>query len=258
MSNYVKSEFYRVLHYKWTYLFIGICSFLLLSSNVVLAVVKYTDSSFPYANTYFSFSNLYSNIIIVYILCIMVSNMIYGNENNNHTMKNSVSYGISRGTIYFGKLLVEIVYAMIAFIIIAGVHVISGYLLLENSGPIELELIIRTYFACLPFLIFALATMNCFAFIMESSGAIAASCGLLIAFPSICNLLGMRFLLFNQLAKILPWNLINNIEFDYAKHVLHLYWEAEAGYYYYWLIGIIQMVLIAMVGYVLFRKKEIK
>lgn len=49
MSNYFKSEVYRLIHEKWTYLFIGMCSMLLLASNIVLAAVSQTDGSFTYA-----------------------------------------------------------------------------------------------------------------------------------------------------------------------------------------------------------------
>lgn len=259
MGNYLKSEFYRLIHYKWTYLFIAICSVLLLSSNIVLAVVKSTDSHFQYATTKFSFSNAYSNYLMVFILCIMVAIMIFGNEHSNNTMKNSITYGIPRGTIYLGKFIVQLIYAIIAFEVIIGVHVISAYLLLENSGPKEFELLIRTSLACLPFLIFGLATTNTFAFILESTGsAVAASCGIMLAFPLICNLLGMRFLVFEKLAGFLPMNILNSIEFDQTQRALKMYWDTTAGFWNCWLFGIIQTVLIVGIGYFLFRKKEIK
>jgi len=259
MISYLKSELYRLIHYKWTYLFICICSLLLLSSNIVLAVVKSTDSSFPYATTEFSFTNAYSNMIMVYILCIMVAIMIFGNEHNNNTMKNCVSYGISRGTIYLGKLLIQIIYAIIAFTIIIGVHIISGYFLLENSGPKEFEMLIRTSLACLPFFIFGLATTNAFAFILEgTSSAVSASCGIMLAFPLICNLLGMRFQTFEKLGGFLPWNIMSSIEYDQAERTLHMFWDTAAGFRNCWVFGIIQTVLIVGIGYLLFRKKEIK
>ncbi|HEY5585267.1 MAG TPA: ABC transporter permease [Ruminiclostridium sp.] len=259
MSSYLKSEFYRLIHYKWTYLFIGICSVLLLSSNIVLAVVRSTDSSFPYATTKFSFSNAYNNMPIVFILCIMLAIMIFGNEHNNHTMKNCVTYGIPRGTIYLGKFLVQIAYAIIAFMIIIGVHILSGYLLLENSGPKEFELLIRTSLACLPFFIFGLATTNAFVFILEGVGsAVSVSCGIMLAFPLICNLLGMRFQAFEKLGGFLPWNIMSSIEYNQAEHTLHMFWDTATGFRNCWVFGIIQTVLIVGIGYLLFRKKEIK
>lgn len=259
MFSYIKSEFYRLFRNKGSYLFIVICSLLLLSSNVVLAIVKSTDSKFPYATTDFSLSNVYTNMIMVFILCIMVSIMVFGNEHNNHTMKNCISYGISRRTIYFGKLIVQILYAFVAFTIILGIHVASGYLLLENSGPQPLEVLLRTCFACLPLFLFGLAVANCFVFVIESVGsAIAASCGIMIVLPLVTQLLGMRFVFFEKFSEILPANIINAADFDPIKQEITFYWSTNTGLLNCWSLGMIQMVLFVLIGYVLFNRKEIK
>jgi ABC-2 type transport system permease protein len=258
MSSYVKSEFYRLVHYKWTYLFIGICSTLLLSSNIVLAVCKYVDSTFPYATTKFSFSNVYSSMAFVFILCIAVTGMIFGNENNHHTMKNSISYGISRGTIYFGKLLIQIIYAIIAFTVIISIFVVSAYFLLENSGPEHLNVLIRAVLASLPLFIFALATTNCFIFIIEGSGMIMASCGVLIIIPLISNFLGMKFKFFAEVGNYLPYNILNDVTFNEVGKVLELYWGTSVGFRNCWIVGIVGTIFIAMIGFFVYRKKEIK
>lgn len=259
MLSYIKSEFYRILHNKWTYLFIIICSALLISSNVVLAAVSYTESTFPYGNTAFSIGNFISSIAFVFILCITVASMIFGNENGNHTMKNSVSYGISRGTLYFGKLIVEIVYSVIAFVIITSFHVASAYLLLENSHAGEMMELGKMFVAGFPLFLFVLATANCFAFLMEGSGAaIGVDVGILIAFPIICSFLGMKFDIFHRLAAVLPWNIVNNMGIETDPYGLVLPWTGNAAYYNCWLAGMIQMLLVIILGFVIFRKKEIK
>ncbi|WFR59887.1 ABC transporter permease [Anaerocolumna sp. AGMB13025] len=258
MILYIKSEFYRLQRYKWTYLFIALCSLLLLSSNIVLAVLKYTDASFPYATTYFSFSNVTTSMVMVYVLCIVVSSMVFGNEHAGHTMKNSVSYGISRGKIYFGKLIVQMVYAIAAFTIIIGFHVISSYLLLEDSGIQQLKILLRACTAALPLFLFGLAASNCFTFNIEGSGAIAASSGLMIALPLVCNALGMKFHLFEELTKLLPWNILSYIGSDDKAGSLIFYWTDSVGYRNCWILGTVQTILIAFAGYLWFRKKEIK
>ena len=162
MLSYLKSEFYRLYHNKGCYLFIAICSLLLVSSNIVLAAVKATEATFPYANTYFAFSCFYSNLIIVFFLCISVAASVFGNEHSNHTMKNSISYGISRGNIYFGKLIIEVVFALISFAIITGIDILTAYLLLENSGIEHLYLLLKVCLLVMPLLLCAIAVTNCF------------------------------------------------------------------------------------------------
>lgn len=259
MLSYIKSELYRLLHSKGSYLFIFICSALLISANVVLAVVGQIETSFPYDNTAFSLSLFYSDLVIVFILCVSVVSIVFGNEYTNHTMKNSVSYGISRGSIYLGKLVVEIIYAFAAFLIIASIFIGSSYLLLENSNKGELALLLRTCFVALPLLLYSLATANCFLFIIEGTGgAITAIIGVLIAFPLVSNFLGMKFEIFQKLGKILPWNLINNMTFDFQKIQLILPFEGNTGYLNYWLYGVAQMLIFILIGYFVFCKKEIK
>lgn len=259
MTSYIKSELYRLFHSKGGYLFIAICSLLLISANIVLAAVGHSDESFRYANTYFSLSLLYSDLPIVFILCVSVVSIVFGNEHNNHTLKNSISYGITRGSIYFGKLVVELVYAFVAFLIIVGLDIASSYLLLENSGPGNLELLMKAFLVALPLLFFAIATSNCFIFILESTGgAITAILLLLVAFPTVSGYLGLKFEFFATLTKILPWNMMNSIGFDYDALKLILPWEGSEGYYNYWFYGIVQMVLFVLIGYFVFRKKEIK
>lgn len=258
MSSYIKSEIYRTLRKRGTYLFIGICSLLLASSNIVLAIVKQTDSSFRYATTLFSLGNLYTSMLLVYYICIMVAVMVFSNEHGNHTMKNTISYGIPRVKVYFGKFITEVMLAVVSFVIISGVHILTAYLLLENSGPEHLEMLLRTVFACLPLFLSALAVTNCFSFILESAGsAIGASCMIMIAIPLIFGLLGMRFDIFDNLSSILPTNLINEMEFDLTNNKLIL-GEVDNGYLKYWIYGIGQMLLFIIIGLINFRKKEVK
>lgn len=259
MINYLRSECYRILRYKWTYLFILICSVAVISTTIVLAAVKYSDSAFPYATTRFVFSFAYTSMGTVYLLCLVVSNMIFNNEYGNQTMKNCVSYGISRRTIFFGKLAIQILYSLIAFAVIMGMFVASAFLLLENTGKFELIKLVRTCLASLPLLISGLATMNCFAFFIEGSSAAAtASVGVMLGLPTACNLLGMRFELFDKFKDILPWNILNYSDYDQATETVILYWDSQKGFINCWTIGIAITAIITFFGFLMFQKKEIK
>lgn len=259
MRSYINSEFYRILRYLWTYLFVGICSLLLVSTNIILAAVKHSDSTFTYATTGFTLSNFYTSLSAVFFLSISVASMIYGNEYAHHTMKNSIAYGIPRSYIYFGKLIVEVIYAIAAFILITGIFISSAYLLLENSGTENLMLLLQSCFVSLPLLLFVISATNCFIFILESTGAaISAITGYVFVIPLVSNYLGMKFIFFRKLAKILPWNMLRKIHFDFDSNQLILPWPGNSGYYYYWLFGLTHMLLISLIGYFIYRKKEIK
>lgn len=259
MINYIRSELYRLLRNRGAYLFVLICSALLTSANVVLAAVAHNEVNFPYANTDFAFGLFYTSFNILFLLCITVASIVFGNEHNNHSLKNSISYGINRGSIYSGKLIVEIIYALVAFTVITGVDIGTAYLLLEDSGPESLKLLYETSFVALPLLLFALSLTNCFLFIIESNGtAIAAIIGLGVAYPIINGYLGMKFKLFARLNKILPWNMITAIKFDHDKMEMILPWAGRDGYMNYWLFGIFWMIVFIVIGLAVFRRKEVK
>jgi hypothetical protein len=257
MINYLKSECYRILHYKWTYLFILICSALLVSMNVLLSIVKLNDANFPYATTQFAFSFVYGSMLVIFLLCMAVSGFIFGNEYSNHTMKNSISYGITRGTVFIGKLLVQILYSIVAFSIIIGIFVASSYLLLKHSDVNYLFTLLETSFICLPLFLSALAVTNCFLFVIENNGgATAACCGIMLFLPLVSNLLGMKFMIFKNLSKVLPYNMINAISFQQNK--IQLLWSGTQGICNYWIIGIAELIMFTLLGYILIYKKEIK
>ncbi len=259
MSSYIKSELYRMIHSKKPFLFVAICSGLLIASNIVLAVLKGVEPSFPYATTQFSVGNFMSSLTFVFILCITVASQVFGNEHSNHTFKNTISFGISRGTVYFGKWIVSVIYAIVAFFIITGIHVASAYLLLENSNVNEVAELLKIFLAAFPLFLFALTVANCFAFLFEGSGAaIGADVGLLVAVPIVSNFLGMKFEIFRKINEIIPMNIINNFGAQNHPFGIVLPWEGNAGYYNCWLAGILQMLVMLIVGYLIFRKKEIK
>ncbi len=258
MINYIKSELYRLFHSKGSYLFIAICSVLLISVNVLLASVGHSDPQFPYDRTDFSIAFISSGWSVLFILCALVASIVFGNEHANHTMKNSISYGIVRGNIYLGKFIVALIYALLAFLIILGLFIGTAYLLLENSGTDALMMLLKAILVALPLLISALAASHCFLFMIEgTAGAITSIIVATVVFPVVSNYLGMRFEIFLKLAKILPYNLMGFISYN-EQFQLQLPWEGSAGYMNYWLYGLLWTLVFLVIGYIIFGKKEIK
>ncbi len=258
MSSYLKSEFYRVIHSSWTYAFVAICSFLLLSSNVLLATMNSIDSNFLYGNTKFAYGNVYTSLGIVLILCIAVSNMVFGNEIGNHTLKNTISYGISRKSIFLGKLIVQVIYAAISLIIILTIYSISTELLLDSSGSAEFIRMLRACAAAFPLLVAGLTITNCFVFNMKSSGSVITAFIIMAAVPFVVNILAMKFELFQTLAKYIPLNILNDGFFDEQTHTVKLYWDTTSGFITCWIVGIVWTLAFIIIGYSAFSKKEIK
>ena len=259
MSKYLKSEIYRVFHNRGSYLFLLVCSIMMITSNVVLAAIKARDAAFPYATTKFSFMNIYANLPFLFMLTIAVGFMVFSNEFQSHTMKNTISFGITRRTVYCSKFIVEILYAVIALLIIMGVHIASSYLLLENSGIKRTVELLRALLAALPLLINGIAITNAMLFCIEGTGgAIGAAIGIMMGLPTVCSILGMRFDVFVKIGSYLPYNILSEVHFDEATGSMVTYWDTALGMGKCWMIGLAESLVVLLIGYYFFRKREIK
>lgn len=257
MLNYLKSEVYQIVHKKAAYLFIIICTGLLIAMNVVLHQVGAGDAKFSYDTTAFSFSTIYSNLYFILILCITVSTIIFGEEFQNHTLKNSISFGISRRTIILSKMILEILYAIIAFIIIIGCFIGSAYLLLENSGSIQLEYLLKGCIAGIPLFIFVLALCNTLYALVEKTGlCVGIATIIILVFPLVVNEFANRYDIARKIAEYLPLNMISAYRFTETGFTAD--WLNPNVILKYYGVGLIYSAIALIIGLIIFRNKEIK
>ncbi len=67
MLNYLRSEWYRILHGREIYLFTGVLCAIVLAANVILWAMAHTPN-FPYATVRFSLSNLVSMMGLLFLM----------------------------------------------------------------------------------------------------------------------------------------------------------------------------------------------
>lgn len=259
MINYVKSEVYRNLRSKGNYIFLFGCMAFVLFLNIMLASFAHKDPNFAYANTYFSFTSLYMNMAIPLILCLPMVSIIFGQEYKSHTLKNVISYGISRKDIYLGKFIITLVVGLINLILITGAYLISANLLLENSGAIYLYEMIRAIIACIPLFLVGATLAHCLYFVFESENtALVLWIGIMIVVPKIMNLLGARIKVFRDISSIMPWNIVNNITEGSEAHKFIFYWSSKQGLINCFMIGIVGAIIVYLIGLKIFENIEIK
>ncbi len=257
MLNYLKSEIYQIVHRKAPYVFIFICSGLLIAMNLVLHQVGSGDVNFSYNTTEFAFSMIYTNLYFILVLCITVSAIIFGEEFQNHTLKNNVSFGISRGTIFVSKMILELVYALIAFAFILGCFIGSAYLLLENSGLVELEHLLKGCLAGIPLFIFVLALCNTLYALVEKTGlSLGIAVIIIIVIPIIINEFANRYEVAQRIGEYLPINMIS--AYRYTEAGFSADWLKSDVILKYYGVGLLYSVIALIIGFIIFRKKEIK
>lgn len=258
MLNYIKSEVYRNANTKGNYIFIIGCSLFVILLNVALGVFGSQNPGFPYANTKFSLSSFYTSINILMIICWPLTSLVYGQEFKHQTLKNSISYGISKSKIYFVKFLMEGTIAIISLIIISTAYIISANVMLENSGAQYLNELIRALIGSAPLLLFSLAVAHCLYFTCENENTAGVIWSIIvIVIPTILGMAGRRIEVLGNIAKWMPWNMLGN-SFDESTKSIIMTWSTNEGMVNCYIVGIIGVAIFYIVGLILFKKREIK
>lgn len=104
MANYLRSEWYRILHDRGIYLFTGVLCAIVLAANVILWAMAHTPD-FPYATVRFSLSNLISMMGLLFLMAGLLVWVLFGDDRANGTLKNALAYGLSRRGLFVGKCL---------------------------------------------------------------------------------------------------------------------------------------------------------
>ncbi len=128
MLNYMRAEFYKVLHRRG-YL-IGFLAFLLLGEGVILfAIIQVNNGYEDIHNTYASVVNILVMMLQLGLYCaIIIGDMVFSDQYKYNTLKNEISFGISRVKAYFGKLMFAAVLSILLMAAVLGVYLGVGRL----------------------------------------------------------------------------------------------------------------------------------
>jgi len=133
--NYMKSEKYRLLRKKGLHITSVICLLLITASAAVLYFSGQYDPNFPYATSLFFYSNVIGNITLILIIAFLFNLALTGRDTS--LIKQSISFGVSRNTIFWSKLILTLSYFLL--ICVAGLLLMIG--LGENLFNSEEQLV---------------------------------------------------------------------------------------------------------------------
>lgn len=259
MLNYIKSEFYRNFNTKGNYVFLFGSMGFVIFINVALGLFANSQVNFPYGSTKYSFSSFYTYIGLLMLISTFLVSIIFGQEFKNSTLKNSISFGISRSEIYLGKFLVEVVICTINLILISSVYAIAAYVMLEDSGIIYLQDFITAIIAGFPLLLVSVTAAHCFYFIFDNEGSAVAVWSMVIVFvPLLISIAGRKISILGKISKWLPWNIAGNAIFDSSIGRIVMPWNSTEGFIRCFIVGAIGLAVFYTLGLIIFKKKEIK
>lgn len=259
MTNYIKSEIYRVSRDRGIYYFTYILALLSCLLNAVLGWFgRMEGATFLYNTTSFSYSNLVANPMMFCIMGAAVGMLLYEGNRKNGNLKNTIGFGISRTKVFVGECIVSGIVATVSLIIVVTIYIISAIVFLEQTGPVTLTDLLTEIPAVY---LISIASMVSGIVFVEVCGkaAVGISIWVLIWFviPSVFFYIGLRIDIFYQFAMWMPANFFGAKGMVVNMSQCITAWYTVEAMIRCILVGVVGVIGFSFVGIVLLRKKEL-
>lgn len=249
MLNYMKAEMYKVFQRKATrnFMIVMLLGEILLVGSMAFANTRNVDVS---ASS--GMSILVNMLTIGLYGGLLIADFVFSDQYKTGTLKNEVSFGISRNRIYLGKLLVACITAIILSAIMLAAYLGLCYVALPHHGQ-ELDAISAVGYCllgALPLWLGGMALTIMLFFICKSE-----TIGSLLTILSYIGLAGILYLLsviVNQNFMMLYDVTLTVPLGDMGAHIGDWDWLLRC-----WLIGAGWFAGTAVIGMAFFRKREI-
>lgn len=249
MVKYLNAELYKVTHRKmYTYLSLGV---ILAGEALLLFLLKFAtgDAENAFEDVVFVLTMALS---VGMYLAVMVCDMVFSDQYKLNTLKNEVSYGLSRLRIYFGKLLAEMVTAVVFCAVIVAFFLLAGGVMfpVETSLGELLPALGKSLAAALPLWLGGLGFFHMLLFVTKGS-TMATVIYVLV--------MGVLDTVLELMALFIP----NFVEAylairQWLPSVLFEGFNTGApDIGQCWLVGMVWLAVSAVIGFISFQKREI-
>ena len=275
MLNYIRAELYKVTHRLYTWVMLGL---ILLGEGFMFTI--WFDQR-EYMTFFNAVSIIGSMMILGFFATLFTCDIVFAGQHQNGTLKNEVSFGLSRSKIYLGKFIAMTILSVLAMVIALGVYLAVCRVMLpdytadaiyfEGGGALAaLEIVGVGVLTELPVWLGCQAIICAASFLLNSAIiANVAAIGIVIGsrFIFYISILFMRVdnPLLPLLAKIyswLPYEILNaaypgvgQLINDGPVPTITISWEMIGRA---WIIGGFWLIFATVLGLYFFRKKEIK
>ena len=272
MLNYIRAELYKAVHRVYFRVLLG----LVLVGECLLVWIVYTSVMDGNNDiNFFSAIQLVPRMLILGVFAAhLTSDMVFAGQYKSGTMKNEVSFGLSRLTIYFGKLiamtLVSLIIMAVAMVFYSGLSwfifdhsvgaaAVMGYLGLSLLSALPIWLGMQALICALSFMFNSVMAAEISALALFFGPSFVISDIVLLLF--IGNKDGNDAIV-ELLAKIVNWLPDSMLNVVYAIASLNwdtlslsnIQWGMLADC---WIVGAFWMIVPTALGLYFFRKKEI-
>lgn len=114
MLNYIRAEIYKLLRRPYAYIALGI--FLALEGLLIAGFAFHNSHSYstPFGG---AVTMIVDFGMIGFCVCLITGDIVFAGQYKNSTLKNEVSFGLSRARIYLGKLLAQTLLSVVYLVV---------------------------------------------------------------------------------------------------------------------------------------------
>ena len=131
MVNSIQAEIYKLTRRPYFYVFNLCCAAFALLVIGCLAYIKYTTPANQDAvNFPFSLNILLMGMPVGLYLVAVGGDAVFSEQYKYNTLKNEVSYGLTRVQVYLARLVVTLLLMIVVFVVTIGVYLLASLVLL--------------------------------------------------------------------------------------------------------------------------------
>ena len=259
MLNYIRAEIYKLLRRPYTYITLG----------VLLALEGLYASMFAFHNSHSMATPFGGAVVSIVVMgaiglcvCLLTGDIVFAGQYKNSTLKNEVSFGLSRTRIYLGKLIAQTLLSIVYLAVMMGffIGLCAVVLPMEPSAGFysaaDAMAIVGYFLAVgLPLWIGAQAAACMCQFLINGDLASSfAYVGIVLALDSILQIMGLLVRgrtgdILLKICEYLPRPMLEG-----AKSVVGNWSYLGKA----WVVGAFWVVVCTAIGLYGFKRKEIK
>lgn len=249
MLNYLNGEFYKVFRRKYFFITLAI-----LLAGIAFLVWGWTliNRNGSSVNFYFGSSMLVLMFSAGLYCTLITSDMVFSDQYKSNTLKNEVSFGLSRTRIYVGKLLVQTIIAVLLCAVAVLAYMGLCWLGLYHDGmdAAGFQLVGYCLLGVFPLWLGAQAFSNAILFNVKNE---IMGAGIVVAaFMLLHNVIRLLAMFFTDKLMVL-YSLMPTVMVETLPNMVGD-WSYIAQC---WAVGLVWVALSSVLGLQAFRRKEI-
>ena len=281
MLNYIRAELYKVTHRVYTWIILA----LIFLGEGFMFTIWFDNREYM---TFFDAVRIVGMMMTLgFIATIFTCDIVFAGQHQNGTLKNEVSFGLSRAKIYWGKFIAMTILSVLAMVIALGFYLGVCRLILPDYSPhavyhetwgiyegggtlTALELVGLAVLTELPVWLGCQAIICAASFLLNSAiVANVTAIGVVIGSHYVIGFFALFLRDGNPLTPLLarinswlPYEIlladipgVGWLQESPTPAILEISWEMIARG---WIIGMFWLIFATAVGLCFFRKKEIK